>query len=99
MRNTQFQELFLKTIRELAREELSPERAKALLETYDARWQPLMTDHYKRFGDSSKSWARDMEGIRNYFDMRRDIIIGYVETGIAQLQAAQEVKPGTAHST
>lgn len=99
MRNTQFQELFLKTIRELAREELSPERAKALLETCDARWQPLMTDHYKRFGDSSKSWARDMEGIRNYFDMRRDIIIGYVETGIAQLRAEQEPTSGPAHST
>ena len=99
MQNAQFQELFLKTVQDLGHTELSPERTRMLLETYNDRWQPLMADHYKRFGDSSQVWAMDVEDIQNYFDARYEIITGYIENGITRIRADQEAENVALHSS
>ena len=56
MRNREFYALFLDSIREIGSQNFSSEHVNAVMQDYLEIWTPLMSDYYKRFGDSLFFW-------------------------------------------
>ena len=79
VRNKEFYNLFLQSIKKAGSENYNYYRVRAKMEAYDKIWGPLMPDFYKRFGDIPKRRKGCMKSTLNFFKKRYDIIIPMVE--------------------
>ena len=78
MKNPSFRELFLQAVEEIGTVNFDPAKVEKQLAETAAFWQPFVQTDYLRFGDTSYVWDRDLNGIRNYFARRYEIITGYI---------------------
>lgn len=79
IRNKEFYELFLDAIKKVGLENYKYSRVQEKMNSYDKTWGSLMSDFYKRFGDSSLNRKDCMELTLKFFKKRYDIIIPIVE--------------------
>ncbi len=80
IRNQEFYEMFLETIREIGSENCAMDRVNSILQTYLDAWEPLMPDYYKRFGDTRSLWDNGLNTMIRFFEIRYDILIPFVES-------------------
>ncbi len=78
MRNREFYALFLDSIREIGSQNFSSEHVNAVMQDYLEIWTPLMSDYYKRFGDSRFFWKDELDATVRFFEVRYDIILPLV---------------------
>ena len=79
MENPTFYGLFLGAIRGLATRDLEPGWARATLWSYVGAWRPLMDDYYRRFGDVSYFWRKELNATQDFFLHRPGVIVPIVE--------------------
>ncbi len=77
MKNSDFRKLFLRTFEEIAAD-YNIERVRTKIQPYVDLWQPLMSDFYLRYGDTSWGWDDGLNAMLSFFEKRADIIIPIV---------------------
>ena len=80
IRNREFYDLFLDSIREIGSRNFSVERVTDAMREYADIWEPLMPDYYKRFGNTDYLWNNEWEATIHFFENRYDTIISFVES-------------------
>lgn len=80
IRNKEFYDLFLDSIKEIGSGNYYADRVKETMNAYADIWKPLMPDYYKRFGDTSHLWTSDWDATIRFFETRYDYIIPCVES-------------------
>ena len=80
MKNAEFRTAFLDALREIGTVCCSPERTDRLLAQYLAVWEPLMADHYRRFGDTSFLWENGRWATSDFFRSRSRYLLPIAET-------------------
>ncbi len=78
MKNPEFRTLFLESIRDMGSSCFASEHVEETLQEYLDVCAPLMPDFYRRFGDTSNQWEKDLNSIRHFFEARYDYIVPIV---------------------
>ena len=79
MRNEEFRTLFLASLQKTGSECFAYPRVLKSVEKYCASWQPLMTDYYKRFGNTKDLWDLALSRTLIFFRDRYDFLLPLVE--------------------
>jgi len=79
LKNDEFYQSFVDKIRSLGEDNFSTTNVQSALDSFSEVYAPYMPDYYKRFGDTSWEWNRNINGIKNFFANRLRYILNYVE--------------------
>ena len=77
IRNHEFYELFMNSMREIGRQNFSSEHVNTVMQDYLDIWTPLMPDYYKRFGDARYYWKNELDATIRFFEVRYNIILPF----------------------
>ena len=79
VKNKTFYSLFLDRSRELSYAYLDAGHVDRALKAYAEMYKPYMEFYYKRYGDTSEEWEKNIQNIRVFFSNRAEYILPYIE--------------------
>ena len=79
LRNDGFYDLFLETIRDMGANDFSPARVEEALQYWDAKWEPLLPDYYRRYSVPPENWNNTRDGVVQFFRQRYEFLIPCIE--------------------
>ena len=79
LQNDEFYDLFLETIRDMGANDFSPARVEEALQYWDAKWEPLLPDYYRRYSVPPENWNNTRDGVVRFFRQRYAFIIPCIE--------------------
>ena len=88
MDNPDFRTMFRSSLATIATNKFDYGRAMSRLMDYIDVWEPLMADHYLRYGDFGRNvYRRAISSLADYIENRGDIILGIVDEAYADYDA------------
>ena len=79
LQNDAFYDLFLETIRDMGANDFSPARVEEALQYWDAKWEPLLPDYYRRYSVPPENWNNTRDGVVRFFRQRYEFLIPCIE--------------------
>ena len=79
LQNDAFYDLFLETIRDMDANDFSPARVEEALQYWDAKWEPLLPDYYRRYSVPPENWNNTRDGVVRFFRQRYEFLIPCIE--------------------
>ena len=79
LQNDEFYDLFLETIRDMGANDFSPARVEEALQYWDAKWEPLLPDYYRRYSVPPENWNNTRDGVVRFFRQRYEFLIPCIE--------------------
>ena len=79
LQNDGFYDLFLETIRDMGANDFSPARVEEALQYWDAKWEPLLPDYYRRYSVPPENWNNTRDGVVRFFRQRYAFLIPCIE--------------------
>lgn len=74
LESPEFRALLLRSLRE-AESLFAPERVEQELQTWEARWEPLLPDYYRRYAAKPSNWEAGRENTLDFFRRRAENIL------------------------
>ena len=84
LRNGDFRSLFMETLKKIGSENFEKTRVSEALLDWNAKWTPLLTDYYRRYGVDPYFWRSSLSGTAEFFENRYEYLIPYTEEWYAQ---------------
>ena len=90
LRSKEFRQLFFDCLEETASELCAPERVARTVAEWEAAWEPLMLDCYRRYDLIPFHWERDRDKTLTFFRMRGSALMPAVIRDLRDLERQPE---------
>jgi len=74
----------METLKKIGSENFEKTRVSEALLDWNAKWTPLLTDYYRRYGVDPYFWRSSLSGTAEFFENRYEYLIPYTEEWYAQ---------------
>ena len=79
IKNPEFKRLFKDAMTDIALKNFDPQEVKSDLEQWAGEWKPYMPYYYKRFGNTSYGWKKNLKSTATFFQERYSHILPALE--------------------